>query len=340
MSACWGVTRAPTSTRDSRGGPCVSCRPMASTRWVFRDQIANSADLFRARLEQLNAKTVLALHAAGRRQVVASGSPRERVLVCLEKAGIAQCFTAEQVFTREDVPGRGKPNPDMFQLAASKMGVEAADCVVVEDSTSGIKAAHGGTYKDMDMHKPLALEPGAAERLLDELRLDGIKVHPPHQGFRANDYLEKLPELRVLYETCEERGVPVMVHTGTSVFPGARSNLGNPMDCDDVAVDFPQLKLVMAHCGRPLWYEEAFFVCRRHPNVMMDLSGIPPQQLATVLPRLELLGDKILWGTDWPSPGVKNLRSNAEVFAALEGFRDEFKTKVLVDNPNRVWPVA
>ena len=107
----------------------------------FRDQIANSADLFRARLEQLNAKTVLALHAAGRRQVVASGSPRERVLVCLEKAGIAQCFTAEQVFTREDVPGRGKPNPDMFQLAASKMGVEAADCVVVEDSTSGIKAA-------------------------------------------------------------------------------------------------------------------------------------------------------------------------------------------------------
>ena len=73
---------------------------------------------------------------------------------------------------------------------------------------------------------------------------------------------------------------------------------------------------------------------------MMDLSGIPPQQLATVLPRLELLGDKILWGTDWPSPGVKNLRSNAEVFAALEGFRDEFKTKVLVDNPNRVWPVA
>ena len=107
----------------------------------FRDQIANSADLFRARLEQLNAKTVLALHAAGRQQVVASGSPRERVLVCLEKAGIAQCFTAEQVFTREDVPGRGKPNPDMFQLAASKMGVEAADCVVVEDSTSGIKAA-------------------------------------------------------------------------------------------------------------------------------------------------------------------------------------------------------
>jgi phosphoglycolate phosphatase-like HAD superfamily hydrolase len=74
----------------------------------FKDQIANSVSLFEDRLEQLNAKTVLALHAAGRRQVVASGSPRDRVLVCLQKAGIDHCFTPEQVFTREDVPGRGK----------------------------------------------------------------------------------------------------------------------------------------------------------------------------------------------------------------------------------------
>ena len=107
----------------------------------FRDQIEGSLSLFRNRLEQLNAKTVLALHAAGRRQVVASGSPRDRVMVCLEKAGIDQCFTPEQVFTREDVPGRGKPLPDMFLLAASKMGVAAADCVVVEDSTAGVRAA-------------------------------------------------------------------------------------------------------------------------------------------------------------------------------------------------------
>lgn len=107
----------------------------------FRDQIEGSLGLFRDRLEPLNAKTVLALHAAGRRQVVASGSPRDRVMVCLEKAGIDQCFTPEQIFTREDVPGRGKPLPDMFLLAASKMGVAAADCVVVEDSTAGVRAA-------------------------------------------------------------------------------------------------------------------------------------------------------------------------------------------------------
>ena len=107
----------------------------------FRDQIANSPALFRNRLTQLNGKTVLALHKAGVRQVVASGSPRDRVLVCLEGAGIDHVFAPDQVFTREDVPGRGKPLPDMFLLAAEKQGVAAADCVVVEDSTSGIRAA-------------------------------------------------------------------------------------------------------------------------------------------------------------------------------------------------------
>ena len=71
----------------------------------FRDQIEGSCDLFRQRLEQLNGATVLALHAAGVRQVVASGSPRDRVLVCLEVAKIDHVFTPEQVFTREDVPG-------------------------------------------------------------------------------------------------------------------------------------------------------------------------------------------------------------------------------------------
>jgi len=245
-------------------------------------------------------------------------------------------------------------DPHAFADYLDEMGV--ARCGLVNYPASRIMGFDQSTndfvaaYRDQRPDKFLAwggMDPewvddprGEMERLLDELRLDGIKVHPPHQGFRANAYLHELPELRVLYETCEARGVPVMVHTGTSVFPGARSNMGNPMDCDDIAVDFPELKLVMAHCGRPLWYEEAFFVCRRHPNVMMDLSGIPPQQLASVLPRLELLGDKILWGTDWPSPGVKNLRANAEAFAALDGFSDAFKMKVLVDNPNRVWPIA
>ena len=106
----------------------------------FRDQIANSKDLFREKLEALNGATVRALHAQGRQQVVASGSPRDRVDVCLEKAEISEIFQPDRVFTREDVE-KGKPEPDMFFKAAAFCEAEPKDCVVVEDSTAGIRAA-------------------------------------------------------------------------------------------------------------------------------------------------------------------------------------------------------
>ena len=107
----------------------------------FEAQIANSLQLFRDKLVALNGDTVLALDAAGRKQVVASGSPRDRVDVCLMKAGIDGVFGEDRVFTREDVPGRGKPEPDIFLKAAKHCGFEPKDCVVVEDSTSGMRAA-------------------------------------------------------------------------------------------------------------------------------------------------------------------------------------------------------
>lgn len=181
--------------------------------------------------------------------------------------------------------------------------------------------------------------PAEMVRLLDELKIDGIKIHPPHQGFRANAYsTQDVEGLSDVYAACEERGIPVMIHTGTSVFPGARARYGNPMDVDDVAIDFPELQIVMAHCGRPFWYEEAFFVARRHPNVWLELSGIPPLQLPEKLPRLEVISDHVLWGTDWPSPGVLNLRKNLETFCGLVTYSDILKHKVLVENPNKLFP--
>ena len=59
------------------------------------------------------------------------------------------------------------------------------------------------------------------------------------------------------------------------------------MDVDDVAIDFPNLKILLAHGGRPLWMEAAFFVVRRHPNVFLEVSGIPPSKLLEYFPRLE-----------------------------------------------------
>jgi len=155
------------------------------------------------------------------------------------------------------------------------------------------------------------------EYLIKELRIQAIKIHPPHQLFYPNDYLKGLEGLKIVYEKAQREHLPVMFHTGTSVFPGARNKYGDPLPVDDVAVDFPELTIILAHGGRPLWMDRAFFLVRRHRNVYLDISSIPPRSLLQYFPRLEEIADKTLYGSDWPGPGVKGLKENLEVFMEL-----------------------
>ena len=164
-----------------------------------------------------------------------------------------------------------------------------------------------------------------------------LKVHPNHQELPANAYTEGLTAQADVYRRCEERGVPVLVHTGTSIFPRARCKYGNPLELDDVAIDFPELQIVLAHGGRPFWMGEAFFVLRRHKNVWFDLSGIPPKALLNYFPKLAELEAKLLWGTDWPSPGVVSMRANVDQFLALP-LADSLKRSALERNPERLLP--
>lgn len=176
---------------------------------------------------------------------------------------------------------------------------------------------------------------GETDRVI-EMGARALKVHPPHQLFRANAYQDEFPALAEMYRRAEAAAIPVTIHTGTSVFPGARSRLGDPMDVDDVAVDFPKLKILLAHGGRPLWMEAAFFIVRRHPNVFLEVSGIPPAKLLEYFPRLEELAEKTVWGTDWPSPGVRSMRQNVAQFLELP-LAGETKRKILYDNVLRVF---
>jgi predicted TIM-barrel fold metal-dependent hydrolase len=176
---------------------------------------------------------------------------------------------------------------------------------------------------------------GEIERVLD-LGARMIKIHPPHQLFSPNAYRSTLPALADLYRACETRGVPVMIHTGTSVFPRARNVFADPMPIDDVAVDFPRLKIILAHIGRPLFADTAFFLLRRHPNVFGDVSGIPPKGLLKYFPRLAEVGSKIVWGTDWPSPGVRSMRRNVEEFQSL-GLDADTQSRILWGNAERLF---
>ena len=178
------------------------------------------------------------------------------------------------------------------------------------------------------------------EKDIDEIVRLGIrliKIHPPHQLLYANDYLNGVKELETIYRAAEANGIPVMVHTGTSIFPAARNRYGDPIYLDDVAVDFPRLKILMAHGGRPIWMQTAFFLLRRHRNMHLDISGIPPKQLLTYFPRLQEIAQRTLFGTDWPSPGIPDIRQNLDQFQALD-LPAELKEQVLSRTALAIWP--
>jgi uncharacterized protein len=169
------------------------------------------------------------------------------------------------------------------------------------------------------------------------LGLRMIKIHPPHQLLFPNDYLNGVKELEIIYRAAEANEIPVMFHTGTSIFPGARNKYGDPIYLDDVAVDFPKLRILLAHGGRPLWMHTAFFLIRRHPNVYLDISGIPPKSLLTYFPRLDEIAHKTLFGTDWPGPGVADIQRNLEEFKALP-LTEETRLQILGKTAAAIWP--
>ena len=194
--------------------------------------------------------------------------------------------------------------------------------------------AVGGVHPRLDADPAGALAAAVARH-----GLRALKLHPPHQLFRANAYRDggDPPGLEPLYRRAAELRLPVIVHTGTSIFPGARNRYGDPMDLDDVAVDFPDLTIVLAHGGRPLWMETCMFLLRRHPNVYMDVSGIPPRRLLQYFPRLDEVARKTMFGTDWPGPGVPGVRANIEDFRALP-LDAQAQRAILGETAGRVFP--
>ena len=146
-----------------------------------------------------------------------------------------------------------------------------------------------------------------AEELARQVGLGAIavKIHPVHGGFEARDRM-----LYPAYAWAEQRGLPVIVHCGTSTFAGSVNSYADPILLDEVFRDFPDLVVVLAHGGRGWWYEQAAFLALMKPNVWLEVSGLPPQRLASYYgSSLRRLADKMIFGTDWP--GVPSVQQNA-----------------------------
>ena len=167
----------------------------------------------------------------------------------------------------------------------------------------------------------------------------GFKFHPSLQAFEPND-----PAFYPLYAAITELGVPALFHTGqTGIGAGLPGGHGiklrysNPMLLDDVAADFPDLTVVMAHPSVP-WQDEAISIATHKTNVYIDLSGWSPKYFPPQLVKAAngLLRTKVLFGSDFPV--ITPDRWLAD-FAKLE-IKEEVRPLILKDNAVRVLGLA
>jgi len=163
------------------------------------------------------------------------------------------------------------------------------------------------------------------------------KIHPVHGGFEAADRM-----LYPAYSFCEERGIPIIVHCGTSTFSGSVNAYGEPASLDPVFRDFPDLTVVMAHGGRGWWYDQAAFLALMRPNVWLEVSGLPPTRLPDYYGKsLQRLATKMVFGTDWPGvPGVRRNARDLEKVLLEAGCSGDQVAAALGGNADRIFGLS
>lgn len=174
-----------------------------------------------------------------------------------------------------------------------------------------------------------------AKRLVGAGLVKGLKLHPPIQEFWPNDRLAY-----PLYEVFAEAKLPVVFHTGHSGIGtgmrgggGIRLKYGNPMPIDDVAVDFPDMPIVMAHPSFP-WQDEAISICLHKPQVYIDLSGWSPKYFSPTLVQYanSLLKRKVMFGSDYPLLTPDRWLADFETLK----WKDEVRPLILKENAIRL----
>jgi predicted TIM-barrel fold metal-dependent hydrolase len=175
-----------------------------------------------------------------------------------------------------------------------------------------------------------------ARRLVDAGVVRGLKLHPPIQEFSPDDRIAY-----PLYEVFAEAKLPVLFHTGHSGIGtgmrgggGIRLKYGNPMPIDDVAVDFPDMPIVLAHPSFP-WQDEAISICLHKPQVYIDLSGWSPKYFSPNLIQYAntLLKNKVLFGSEYPLLTPDRWMADFEKIA----IRDEVRPLIMKENARRLF---
>jgi len=250
-------------------------------------------------------------------------------------------FGDESVFGQV-YDSRGTVDPARFNAYMAEQGVDVA-LVLAEYSpkVTGIQPVEdllpltelfGRRFRMIGNINPHLHYP-VDEELERQIALGAValKIHPVHGGFPANDRA-----LYPAYAICQDARMPVVVHCGTSTFPGSSNSFADPVLLDDVLRDFRRLDVVLAHGGRGWWYDAAAFMALSSERVWIELSGLPPSRLRDYYAghNWARLTRRMIFGTDWP--GVPGIARNASAVAKLCP-DEETASLVLGGNASRVY---
>ncbi len=151
-------------------------------------------------------------------------------------------------------------------------------------------------FMSIDPHAPDALD--ELERAVNELGLKGIKTSPVYQNYHPDD-----PKLHEIYQRAVKYNLPILTHAAYHCIPPTPMKYANPLLYDDVAIQFPELKIILAHMGLP-WAEDAMVMARKHPNVYADISALPVRSWWSYHALLTFFESgcfhKLLFGSDFP----------------------------------------
>lgn len=186
----------------------------------------------------------------------------------------------------------------------------------------------------------------SVEHAVRELGARAIKIYPTYNHYRPDDREVCWP----MYEKIQELGVPLIVHQAWTTTVDAPMKFQHPWQLDDVARDFRELTIVLAHFGVP-WVDEAMCLVAKHDNVYTDLSfwtivEMPEMILLQLLrcPRYGCTYDRILWGSDYPlttpAESLRLLREELPVAAERMGLPmipDEAMELILGGNAARIY---
>ena len=202
------------------------------------------------------------------------------------------------------------PRPDVDGIAAYYRERRMAAVVFTVDATTHLKQAPlsndeiiDGAIRHSDVLIPFGSVDPNRDDALDEIGrlidrgVKGFKFHPTVQGFDPSD-----DRFAPVYAALQDAGVIALFHTGqVGGGAGARLKYCDPIFLDVVAVDFPRLKIIMAHPSYP-WQDVALSIATTRPNAYIDLSGWSPRYFSPHLIHQSntLLKDKVMFGSDYP----------------------------------------